>query len=316
MTRTFRRVYDMPTGYGGFILWLLGGPRLVPAVGYMGGKRTLAPDIGEALDVRPGARPDEVVLADAGCPGWVWPELLTVERAARVADVMRSWKDEGPVELWDRLASLPPAEDPSERAAQVIWLQGRLASNCPLIWEGDRWEMGDKPRRSGQPSRQGVQVSGHVVARAQKGVFQRQRARGKCQDVRSASGLLSPLTTATRIETIARTLSRHRVRFHHGDLFDVIPDDAGPGDLFYFDPDYVGCTSYGATVPRERLLAVAEHLRRRGATVVISEAVPLFVGCEGWYHHNLTRPGGKPEWLTMSCPPTRRQAALALGSAA
>lgn len=292
-----RRVYDLPTGYGGFILWLLGGPRLVPAVGYMGGKRTLAPDIGEALDVRPGLQLEEVVLADAGCPGWVWPELLTVERAGRVAEVLRSWKDEGAVELWDRLAALPPAADPSERAAQVLWLQGRTASSTPLQWDGVRWVMATGARGGGRRSKS--------YAVTQKALVSRGTWRGG-----RSSGLQKTASVADRIEAIARALARHHVRFHHGDLFDVIPDDAGPGDLFYFDPDYVGCTSYGATVPRDRLLAVAEDLRQRGATVAISEAVPLFEGCAGWYPIELTRPDGKPEWLTLSRVPARRQALL------
>lgn len=295
-----RRLYDLPTGYGGFLLWLVGGPKLVPPVGYMGGKRRLAADIGEALALRPGAQPEEIVLADAGCPGWVWPEILTVERAGRVAEVLRSWAHEGPVELWDRLAALPPAADPSERAAQVLWLQGRTASSTPLQWDGVRWVMATGARGGGRQSKS--------YAVAQKALVSRGTWRGG-----RSSGLRKTSSVADRIEAIARALSRRRVRFHHGDLFDVIPDDAGPGDLFYFDPDYVGCTSYGATVPRERLLAVAEDLRQHGAAVAISEAVPLLG--KGWYHVELTRPGGKPEWLTVSRPPVHRQARL-FGSAA
>lgn len=300
-------LYDLPTGYGGFILYLLGGPKLVPAVGYMGGKRRLAPDIGEAMGVAPGLTPDHVVLADAGCPGWVWPELLDIRRAQHIAEVLLSWEHEGPVELWERLVKLPPAADPSERAAQVLWLQGRMATNCPLIWEDGCWLMGDKPRRSGKPSRQIAQLSGHVLGASTKCPFQRQRARGKGFNLAGAGGLLSTTSLARRVLTIARVLSRHRITFHHGDLFDVL-GDARAGDLVYLDPDYQNCTSYGATVPRHRLLDTAEFLRAQGVTVAISEAVPLPL--PGWWHVEITLPGGKPEWLTMSQTPVRRQTQL------
>lgn len=286
-------LYDLPTGYGAFFLYLLGGPKLVPAVGYMGGKRRLAPDIAEVMGVGPGLKPDRVVLADAGCPGWVWPEILDVARAAKVAEVLWSWRQEGPVELWERLVKLPPAADPAERAAQVLWLQARTANNSPLRWTDKGWRM-DATGRAQQ-------------FRATSG--QKLWARG---DTGRPRGVQSTGSVVRRVLTIARALSRHRVTFHHGDLFEVL-DDARAGDLAYLDPDYQGCTSYGHTVPRLRLLDSAEDLRARGVNVAISEAVPLPL--PGWWHLDLTRPGGKPEWLTMSCQPVRRQVGLFRGAA-
>lgn len=290
------RLYDLPTGYGALFLYLLGGASLVPAVGYMGGKRTLAPEIAEAQGLGPGLRPDEVILADAGCPGWVWPELLDKQRARRVGDVLGSWGGEGPVELWERLVALPPFEDPSERAAQVLWLQGRTASSTPLQWDGANWVMATGAR--------GGARRGETFKASQKPLVCRGTWRGEY-----SAGLRSPLTVARRIAAISRTLASHRVRFHAGDLFEVL--DAGLGDVVYLDPDYQGCTSYGATVPRLRLLDEAENCRARGARgarVAISEAVPLPL--PGWWHLDLTRPGGKAEWLTMSHPPQHRQLRL------
>lgn len=288
-------LYDLPTGYGGFFLYLLGGPRLVPGVGYMGGKWKLSPDIAEAMGIGPGVRPDRVVLADAGCPGWVWPEILDVRRAAKVSEVLGSWRHEGPGEFWERLVKLPPATDPSERAAQVLWLQGRAASNTPIQWsvERQRWEMATGAR--------GGKRRGETLAATQKALVCRGTWRGEY-----SAGLRSPLTVAKRIEAIARTCSRHNVIFHHGDLFDVL--DAQAGDIVYLDPDYQGCTSYGFTVDRQRLLTVAEALSARDVLVVISEAVPLPLA--DWWHLDLTRAGGKPEWLTLNREPQRRQATL------
>lgn len=289
-------LYDLPTGYGAFFLYLLGGPKVRPGVGYMGGKWRLSPDIAEAMGVGPRLCPNRVVLADAGCPGWVWPEILEVKRAAKVAEVLWSWRHEGPVELWERLVKLPPATNQSERAAQVLWLQGRAASATPIQWsvERQRWEMATGAR--------GGKRRGETFAATQKALV----CRGNKWRGEYSAGLRSPITVARRIEAIARTCSRHNVTFYHGDLFDVL--DAQAGDLVYLDPDYQGCTSYGFTVDRRRLLAVAEELSARGVLVAISEAVPL--PPPGWWHLDLTRPGGKPEWLTMNREPARRQARL------
>lgn len=276
--------YDLPTGYGAVVLWLLGGRRLVPAVGYMGGKRRLAADIGRVLGLRPRQRLDRIVLADAGCPGWVWPHLLDRQKASRVAEVLLGWRHERPVELWKRLVELPPATDPAVRAAQVLCLQARAASSCPLIYAAG-WRMGDRPR------------SGRSKEVRHKALTMK----GKRND-RHGGGVRSTVTVAHRVEAIAAALDGLDVTFHHGDLFDVL-SDAGHGDVVYLDPDYVGCTSYGATVPRDRLLATAEDLRARGARVAISEAVPLPL--DGWHHVELTRAGGKSEWLTCSDAPAR-----------
>ena len=155
--------------------------------------------------------------------------------------------------------------------------------------------LGDGDRRTGGARR------GQTFKASQKPLVCRGTWRGEY-----CAGLRSPTTVARRVQNIARTFSRLPVRFHGGDLFDVL--DARAGDVVYLDPDYQGCTSYGATVPRQRLLDEAENCRARGARVTISEAVPLPL--PGWWHLDLTRPGGKAEWLTMSHPPQARQMRL------
>lgn len=79
----------------------------------------------------------------------------------------------------------------------------------------------------------------------------------------------------------------------------------------YLDPLYQGATGYGWGCPRAEVLALARRWAAAGAVVAVSEAVPLEL--PGWHHLDLTRPGGKPEWLTLSRPPARvpeRQLAL------
>ena len=79
----------------------------------------------------------------------------------------------------------------------------------------------------------------------------------------------------------------------------------------YLDPPYVGATGYGWDLPRAEVLALARRWRDAGAVVAVSEAEPLDL--DGWHHLEITRPGGKPEWLTLSRAPARlpeRQRAL------
>ena len=169
----------------------------------------------------------------------------------------------------DDLRDQPPDPEPSRRAAQILWLQARSASAVPIIWsaENSQWEMGELPTADGQ---------------------QRQKpAKAKGYNRTGGGGLVRPETMARRVMKIARVLARHHVTFHHGDLFDVIPAGDLTGHVYYLDPDYLGCTSYGFSVGRDRLLALALDLAARGVRVVISEAVPLPL--PGWFHVEITR---------------------------
>lgn len=56
-------------------------------------------------------------------------------------------------------------------------------------------------------------------------------------------------------------------------------------------------------MPRAEVLALALRWRDAGAVVAVSEAEPLEL--EGWHRLELTRPGGKGEWLTLSRAPAR-----------
>lgn len=79
----------------------------------------------------------------------------------------------------------------------------------------------------------------------------------------------------------------------------------------YLDPPYQGATGYGWDMPRAEVLALARRWADAGAVVAVSEAEPLPL--EGWHHLELTREGGKPEFLTLSRAPVRvpaRQGAL------
>lgn len=141
------RFIEICCGSAAVSLRLLGNKQ--PPVAYMGAKTRYASRILAALGLTPGQRIDEVVLVDAGPWAMVWARLSTRAGCRAVSRVLRSWRTEHPVQLWDRLASVPPLEDPAEAVAQYLWLQARSASCCPVWWctERESWRMGDKPRK-------------------------------------------------------------------------------------------------------------------------------------------------------------------------
>ena len=130
---------DVCCGSGAVALRVAGGP-LAPPTGYMGGKRRYASAILGAAGIRPG-QAKHVVMADGGAWGWAWGALLDPDVRPQVCEILRSWTDEDPVELWHRLAKQPQAEGAAERAAQWLWLQARSASNTPLWWNEDGLRM-------------------------------------------------------------------------------------------------------------------------------------------------------------------------------
>ena len=121
-------------------------------------------------------------------------------------------------------------------------------------------------------------------------------------------GMVDPCTIASRIEAIAQAFRDVDVTVHHGDVRElVIPR----GAFVYDDPPYENATGYGWHLARAEVLALARAHRKRAAVVAVSEAVRLPL--RGWHAFELTREGGKPEWLTMSRAPARfpeRQADL------
>lgn len=304
-------------------LRLVGGPGLAPPVAWMGGKRRLAAAILGAIGV-PEGRPARVLLADAGPWGWVWPLLLEASSAAAVASVLRSWSDEDPTVLWDRLAAVPPADEIHERAAQWLWLQARAAQGVPVWWNEWRWVASNghgDPVAAGQKSIGGWRVGksqgrtsdqrawqkgykpawrmGEEVTKARRG----DRTLSQKGTARATGGITTSATVADRIDAIALAFKGVDVLVGL-DASAAAPCLADPVPGFvYLDPPYQGATGYGWDCPRAEVLELARRWADAGAVVAVSEAVPLELA--GWHHVNLTLPGGKPEWLTLSRPAAR-----------
>ena len=150
------------------------------------------------------------------------------------------------------------------------------------------------------------------------------RARGRCEkaavprssDLTSSrsprcSGMQTPATIARRLEAI-RVLPWPTTRILRAhptpeDVMAWLGSSDLAGVVVYMDPPYVGCTPYAVDCSRLQVLDLATRFRAAGALVIISEACRLDAELEGtWWTANLTRPGAKLEFLTMSAPAVSR----------
>lgn len=281
-------------------LALVGGSRVVPPIGYMGGKRRMARDILGAFGLRPGDGCDHLVLVDAGPWGEAWQVIFDAELRPALVARLRSWRGEDPSDLWERLRDAGRPADLVERVAAWLWLQGRSASCTPLWWdEAGAVVMANNgalpPRGPSQKDlapfrRTALPVQGLP---SQRGAEAHVRSRG--------AGMRHVDTVADRIEAIgALRIPRVTVLRSHAELEALGLRGANE----YLDPPYQGCTRYAALCSRDEVLDLSLRRQQVARHVVVSEAVPLPL--PGW--HALQLPTRRPEWLTCSHPPAIRPA--------
>lgn len=319
-----RAYLELFAGGAACALALTGGTHVMPPVGYMGGKRRLAPAILGAAGLTPGQGAGAVLLVDAGEWGNVWSEVAT--RAQDLAELLASWRGRDPSELWQELAQAGRPDDPTHRAAAYLWLQGRSASCTPVWWADTgaerlvmpsngshgpglisahekpaRLVMADKP---GRPPQRPQETHPSDATREVKEKGRRS----------AGSGVMRPATVAHRVLQASVALRTGggvvRVERAHPTAADVATWLGTPEDLqgvvAVLDPPYVGATRYEATCPREEVARLAEEYAALGALVLVCEAEPLpELLTRGWHGVDLreaTSTGGKPEWLTMSSP--------------
>ncbi len=242
-----------------------------PLIAFMGRKDRLAPHILEALG---NPKPSALGVNDCGLWGDVWRELF--QRGPEVVASLDSWSSLDRCALWDALADIPPMGGP-RGVAQFLYLQGRSVRGVPLYWLDGRWVC--------------HRANGSVKAAAQR---QAPRPDG------SGGGI-----TAAGIARRVRALVDHDgwppVKVFVVDAAALPWHQLRHGDVVYLDPVYQGCTPYEHTHGRDDVLALARMCARRGATVAVSEAVPLTDALLGWRSIDLTPYGhGKPEWLTIT----------------
>lgn len=287
--------------------WATGASSLI---GYMGGKRALAPAIADAVGLKRGDV-EHVYCADAGPWGDFWAHVA--EHGLAVAEHFEARARDGLTmpELWREEVQHPPHAAPAPRLAQFLTLQSRTASASPLWWDAERWRQsrGDAMEAgSGWVMPSGARADGDLDPG--RTVQEKGTARGH------RSGIVNPDTLASRTRALHGAIA-HRLTAHHGDTFallDLLPADL-TGYVVYLDPPYVGCTPYAAACSRDLVLDLARAYDARGAIVVISEGEPMPL--EGWHTVDLAparvvkrwTAKQRGEWLTMNRPPAKRPAA-------
>jgi hypothetical protein len=213
-----------------------------------------------------------------------------------------------PAGRWEKGAPDGRDPQPARNGQRGIWRMGKT--------EGRRSDQAfrQKGEKHADPSwRMGEEVT--KSRRGTRTISEKGTAAGR------TGGMVFPGTIADRVEAIARAFAGLEVEVHHGQAREILPQPgeveghvypaSAPRTWVYLDPPYEKCTGYGWHCPRAEVLVLAQRWADAGAVVAVSEAEPLQLA--GWHHLDLTRAGGKPEWLTLSRAPARRpkrQAAL------
>jgi hypothetical protein len=208
--------------------------------------------------------------------------------ATAAAKIIRSWKDEDPRALWERLKAEGPAVCPDggmdarevARVSRII-SANRLVNPDPMTW---------------QNTGQGGYIHGgpNFCTPIEDLVL----AWDRCPEV---PAVLCSDARAAQPETLPE------------------------GTVAYMDPPYLGTTGYAHDLGRPEVVELARRWADAGAVVCISEAEPIpELMADGWYSVDITetRRGQKRtfskqqrEWLTMSeAPKWRPSVALNLFS--
>ena len=208
-------------------------------------------------------------------------------RAAEVAALIRSWRDEEPRALWERLKaegwpSLLPTGD------------GRWLGPC---------DVGEVARWVACSELSAMKQAGHSYG----GEYERWER-----------GDINGMPTVEKPARRLLALTFPPLACWQGQAQDMPLPDALDGWIIYMDPPYQGTSGYPhGDCTRATVLALAADYSRRGAVVAISEAVPLDRDLPGWVSVRIDgeRKGTKrifskqqAEYLTMNREPAHRPA--------
>jgi len=132
---------ELCAGSAAVTLRLIGGAGARPPVAYIGSKRAYARAILNVMGLHSGDGADGVVLVEAGPWAKVWAALAQPAVCSDVVRILRSWSDEDPKALWDRLKVAPVPVDPAGYTAAWTFLQARNFSGCQ-VGEKEGWLAG------------------------------------------------------------------------------------------------------------------------------------------------------------------------------
>jgi len=328
-----RLFVEAPAGLAAVSLRLQGGAPCRPPVSRLGSKQGYGGAILGALGLHSGqgadaywwAEADADVRALLAC--WPDPEAL-----AEVAAILRGWQAEEPRQLWTRLRDQRRARGCREGAEALAEYVVIHQSNRLINVAGpDLVNTGKGGTTFGggfalPVSRLAERFE--AAARAAYLLGGSYQFKGPDAGIGRPEG--HPATGHTPTATLLpRTFGREAAAGRSWPpvhLSSDLPDAATlsaalgtPGDLecvvVYSDPPYEGTTGYGHELPRAVVLDLARGWASAGATVAISEAVPLDDALGGqWEAIEITGEGKVPrgfsaqkrEWLTISKPPVGR----------
>ena len=335
---------ELTAGLGSVSLRLQGGPHCRPPVSRMGNKAGYAGAILEVLGLRSGQGAQAFLWCepDDGCRALLqaYPQPQILRNAAAI---IRSWAEEDPRELWERLRAEGPIRgaDGGEVARWVTLT--RLSANAPVL----KWEDGRFWSARGPSGRMAIgcrwRVDGTKVDRT--------TVDGGARNLESLAA--SEIARWARITTSNRLINLDPQTWtntgqggttHGGEDFstgaedlargfeplastwppvtvcadarEVDPGTLPEGTVAYMDPPYQGTTGYGNDLPRAEVVELARRWADAGATVCISEAEALpELMADGWHSVEITgcRKGPKRtfskqqrEWLTLNRAPAWR----------
>lgn len=269
---------ELCAGTAAVSLRLHGGKRARPPVSRMGAKTGYATAILRVLGLRPGQG-----YADGTRYLWCEPDagvrlLLEAYRdrdlALAAAEIIRSWKDEDPRALWERLRAEGPVRCPEGLTAREV----------------ARWLFAQVCHHSQQALKPIPEMDGflHPEDGGRYGASRDDVQRRCCS-----------------LPTVPATI--------HPDAREVEPPPLSREVVAYMDPPYVGTTGYADALPREDAVMLARRWDAAGATVCISEAEPIpDLVADGWHAVEITneRRGQRrtfskqqAEWLTINREP-------------
>ena len=316
-----------------------------PPVSRMGAKTGYADAILRVLGLAPGARAAHYLWCEPD-PGvrLLLEAYRDADLARAAAAIIRSWSDEEPRALWERLRAEGPPVLPATGAEVARWQvlgawsfrrgepesgfnagvvypqpatathhggNGRSVATEAAAWDG----LSEMPATIHPDART---VDPREVAR-----WAVLRVRTMPQASPGNDGDFLPMvapsgTTRYQLDTPAAALSRAPTlpATIAPDARDVHPPALPPGTVCYMDPPYVGTTGYASDLPRSEVVTLARRWQAAGARVCISEAEPIpELTADGWHAVRIDgeRQGQKrtfsrqqAEWLTLSEAPAWR----------
>lgn len=279
---------ELCAGTAAVSLALLGGRAPVP---FAGSKRSFVKQLFVEMGVDPSQPPDQIHLVD--CSEWGRTLQAMKTSANAIADVFDTWAEEPDArELFDRLRTTAPPDDPVLRAAAHLFLQARTYRGKPVYPTEDGWKThGFDPEHRAEAVNPGSHVRGWYNSRP---------------------------TLARKLREIAQ-LDWSRVTIHRMRVQDFEPI---PSAKVLFDPPYAGSPVHygeGIACSRDDVLAVARAHHAAVCDVYVTEGADLASDLPGFHGRRMlssrhgvfksadrtprSQLGSHQEWLTSSTPP-------------